>query len=258
LNIAILNCSSPFRQLDHHGSAADIIENWLAPQFLEAVFTEVNIAAGEDFPDLNLFDGIIVSGSEKGVYDECEWMEPLKIYLRSLKEAQVPIFGICFGHQVMAEAFGGKAEKADYGFVVGSREYTTVYTSDFKKPGAIGTGSKSTGSKNADSKNTGSKNTYSAYAMHKDQVVQVPDTATVTASASYCPVAALSYNFPARSVQFHPEFNTPLVTEAIEVFDGDLLTSDEAELSRQSMTGANVQESLYAKEIAEFFRHADR
>ena len=103
---------------------------------------------------------------------------------------------------------------------------------------------------------TENDDSYSAYAMHKDQVVQVPESATVTASATYCPVAALSYDFPARSVQFHPEFKTPLVTEAIEVFDGNLLSDKEAHTARNSMKQDNVQETLYAIETADFFRHA--
>ena len=226
LNIAILNCSAPYKPLQHYGSAAHIIEEWLFPHFSEASFSEVDIAAGKGFPERNSFDGVIVSGSEKGVYDDCEWMQPLKEYLQSLMQARVPIFGICFGHQVMAEAFGGKAEESSHGFVVGVQKYT----------------------ENDDS--------YSAYAMHRDQVVQVPESATVTASSSYCPIAALSYEFPARSVQFHPEFKTPLVTEAIEVFDGDLLSRNEALSARKTMQGSNVQESLYAKETANFFRQA--
>ena len=196
------------------------------PHFSEASFSEVDIAAGKGFPERNSFDGVIVSGSEKGVYDDCEWMQPLKEYLQSLMQARVPIFGICFGHQVMAEAFGGKAEESSHGFVVGIQKYTE------------------------------NDHSYSAYAMHRDQVVQVPESATVTASSSYCPIAALSYEFPARSVQFHPEFKTPLVTEAIEVFDGDLLSRNEALSARKSMQESNVQESLYAKEIADFFRSA--
>ncbi len=240
MKIAILNCSAPFKPLEHHGSTADIIKNWLSPHFSEAIFTEVDVAAGDTLPEHDGFDGVIVSGSEKGVYDECDWMEPLKCYLRLLRESQVPLFGICFGHQVMAEAFGGKAEKAKHGFVVGSRDYTES--------------ARQLDSRTPDPQNPMRGNTYSAYAMHKDQVVEVPESATVTASAPYCPVAALSYNFPACSVQFHPEFQTGFVNEAIEVFDGDLLTHAEAQSSRLSMTDDNVQQSLYARQIAEFFR----
>jgi len=224
LKIAILNCSSGHEKLAHHGSPADLIQCWLAPHLSEAVFTQVNIAGGASFPSADQFDGVVISGSEKGVYDACEWMQPLKEYLQALRLQQIPVFGICFGHQIMAEAWGGKAVKADYGFVVGAREYTD------------------------------GDRTYHAYAMHKDQVVTVPESATVAASAAYCPVAALRYRFPALSVQFHPEFTTPLVVEAIDAFDGELLTADQANAARQSMKGSTVQHSLYANEAVEFFR----
>ncbi|OED41697.1 hypothetical protein AB833_09110 [Chromatiales bacterium (ex Bugula neritina AB1)] len=224
MNIAILNLSAPYAALDHHGSAAYIIEQWLSPDFPEAVFTEVFVAIGEALPDAPDFDGYIISGSEKGVYDPCDWMEPLKNLLRELRQLQVPVFGICFGHQIMAEAYGGKAAKAEHGFVVGEKSYSEGST------------------------------TYRAHAMHQDQVTEIPDSATVTATASYCPVAALDYNFPARSVQFHPEFGNQLVADAIEDFEGDLLTPDEAAISRESISHNAVQHSLYAVEIADFFR----
>ena len=94
--------------------------------------------------------------------------------------------------------------------------------------------------------------------MHRDQVVEVPESASVTASASYCPVAALNYNFPARSVQFHPEFQQHLVHDAIDDFEGSLLDSTEANNSRASMVDNSVEVSLYAQEIAAFFRKSSR
>ena len=226
MNIAILNLSSRYEPLDQHGDAPKLIEQWLSPAFSEAVFTGVNVAAGEGLPVPSSFGGYILSGSEKGVYDESEWMEPLKVFLTELRIAKIPVFGICFGHQIMAEAYGGKAIEADKGFVVGVQEY--------KENG---------------------KN-YTAHAMHRDQVVEVPESASVTASASYCPVAALNYNFPARSVQFHPEFQQHLVHDAIDDFEGWLLDSTEANNSRASMVDNSVEVSLYAQEIATFFRES--
>jgi GMP synthase-like glutamine amidotransferase len=224
MHIAILNLSGSYKPLDHLGTAAEIIQQWLAPHFPEAKFDRINIVDGEPFPAVDAFDGYIISGSEKGVYDEVAWMEPLKQFLQSLRDQSIPVFGICFGHQIMAEAYGGKAIKADHGFVVGAREYS-----------------------NADKQ-------YNAFAMHKDQVVEVPEGATVTISAPYCPVAGLQYSFAAKSVQFHPEFETALVSEAIEAFDGELLTADEAKASRDSVALHPVAAALYAQEAADFFR----
>lgn len=224
MKIAILNFSAPYAPLDHYGSAAEVIERWLSPQLEEAKFTELDIAAGTSFPTPEHYNGFIISGSEKGVYDNCDWMEPLRNYLRTLRDRQIPVFGICFGHQVMAEAYGGKAVKAEHNFVVGAKLYTE------------------------------GGNTYFAHAMHQDQVIEIPPAATITASADYCPVAALTYDFPACSVQFHPEFDRPLVADAIEAFEGDLLTSSEAVAARRSIADDTVEQTLYAAEIAEFFR----
>jgi GMP synthase-like glutamine amidotransferase len=212
--------------LDQHGTSPELIERWLSPAFKEAVFKAICVATGEALPEPRAFDGYILSGSEKGVYDHVDWIEPLKSFLRQLRKAEIPVFGICFGHQIMAEAYGGKAVKADKGFVVGVRQYTQLGRS------------------------------YTAHAMHRDQVVEVPNSATITATSSYCPVAALDYDFPARSVQFHPEFQHPFVNDAIDDFEGSELDSTEASLARISMRDSSVETSLYAQEIADFFSHA--
>lgn len=226
MNIAILDLCEPYPVLDQYGTPAELIEQWLCPIFVEARFTHVGVATGEALPEPGSFEGYVLSGSEKGVYDVAVWIEPLKVFLRHLRKAKIPVFGICFGHQIMAEAYGGKAEKADKGFVVGSKQYTQH------------------------------NEHYTAHAMHRDQVVRVPDSATVTASASYCPVAALNYNFPACSVQFHPEFQQTLVNDAIDEFEGTEIDSSEASIARTSMLSNSVTVSLYAQEIATFFRQA--
>jgi GMP synthase-like glutamine amidotransferase len=228
MKIAIFNLSTRHESLDQHGDAPQLIEKWLSPAISEAVFTGINIATGENLPELSSFDGYILSGSEKGVYDDSDWKQPLVDFLCQLRAAEIPVFGICFGHQLMAEAYGGKAIKADKGFVVGVQEYE------------------------------GLGNVYPAHAMHRDQVVEVPDSATVTASASYCPVAALNYDFPACSVQFHPEFQQQLVHDAIDDFEGSLLDSSEAAESRISMLDNSVEISLLAQEIAAFFKSANQ
>jgi len=224
MRIAILNLSARFEALDQYGDTAEQIERWIGPSLPDAKMVRLDIAGGTLLPCPSDFDGYILSGSEKGVYDDVPWMEPLKQFLESLRHKHIPVFGICFGHQIMAEAYGGKAEKADKGFVVGVRDYIE----DGKR--------------------------YLAYAMHQDQVVQIPSSATITASATYCPVAALSYDFPARSVQFHPEFEKPFVDAAIDVFEGNLFTTEESQEARGTLASNSVDNNLLATEVAQFFR----
>lgn len=223
MNIAILDLCLPHAEFDRHGSIAEMTSEWLVPHLPEAKLTSLHIAAGVALPDVDAFDGYFLTGSEKGVYDDTEWMTPLKTFLRAVRDAGRPVFGVCFGHQIMAEAFGGRAEKADTGFVVGAKTFET------------------------------SAGPLNAHAMHQDQVTAVPPGATVTASAAYCPVGALAYDFPASSVQFHPEYKRNFVKDAVDIFEGDLLTTDQACVARSTFETA-VDEDLYGPEVAAFFR----
>ena len=123
MKIAILNCCAPDAAFDKLGLQGDFIGEWLCACLPEARFTEVLLANGHDLPEATSFDGYIVSGSEKGVYDDAAWMQPLSNFLINLRERHIPVFGICFGHQLMAQVYGGVAEQVDLGMVVGSREY---------------------------------------------------------------------------------------------------------------------------------------
>lgn len=108
---------------------------------------------------------------------------PFAISSELCRDHAKPVFGICFGHQIMADVYGGKAEKAEIGNVVGARGF------DY-------------GGSSVD-----------AFVWHQDQVTQVPPSARVTGSADHCPVGALDYDFPARSVQFHPEYRASHLRE---------------------------------------------
>lgn len=221
--IAVYDCISDDVLTQKHGRSGAQIIRWIAPALPEAEFLSVHIAGNEPFLTPNEIDGLIISGSEKGVYDETGWMEGLRCNLQDMREAGVPMFGICFGHQILADLFGGKAEKVDRGFVVG-----TLAVEDNVK-------------------------SYQAHLAHQDQVTKVPEGATVIASASHCPVAALSYDFPALSVQFHPEYDEIFLRDLIDIFGPKLLAEGDIETARKSVRGG-VPPDLYHKELATFFR----
>lgn len=226
MKLAILDLCRPSPAFDRFGSTADLTRRWVARALPEATLTTVPVSTGATLPELRAFDGFALTGSEKGVYDETAWMAPLKAFLRAARGARRPIFGICFGHQIMAEAFGGGAKLIDAGYAAGARSYQ------------------------------GPKGAFTAHAMHQDQVTTKPPGATVIAHAPYCPIAALAYDFPALSVQFHPEYPPRVVTGGIGMLEGDLITAEQAEASRASMRAAAPREDLFRAEVASFFRSA--
>ena len=203
----------------------DLLAGWAARALPEARFTVIDVTGGAPLPPVPDFDGYILSGSEKGVYDDAPWMQPLRAFLPEARAAGKPLFGVCFGHQIMADVFGGKAEKVGPQ-QVGPRAY------------AFG------------------DQTLDAHAWHQDQVTRVPPGATVIGQADYCPVAALAYDFPAMSVQFHPEYPVDYLTTLIARSRGDVLSEAETDAALAALATSTVPEDVFARQLATFFRTA--
>ncbi len=223
VKIVVLDCVSPDKLTAKYGPTGNHVIRWLSPALPEAELETVHIAGGAPAPKPADVDGIVISGSEKGVYDDTPWMAPLRASLEDYRAAGTPVFGICFGHQIMADVWGGKAEKADKGFITGAREFASA-------GGPV-----------------------SAFVAHQDQVTEVPPEAQVVAGSDYCPVAALAYDFPAFSVQFHPEYNRGFTEDLIDMF-GDQLMNDAQIAEAKSTLDAEVQSDLFGAQAAAFFR----
>lgn len=223
MHIVVYDCVTGDALTEKYGQTGLQVIHWIERHLPEATFSSVHIAGNEPAPTPDKVDGIIISGSEKGVYDDTPWMTPLRENLQQMRSAGVPMFGICFGHQIMADVFGGRAVKSNKGFVTGTRQ--------FNDRGADVT----------------------AYLAHQDQVTDVPPGAEVIGSAAHCPVAALSYDFPALSVQFHPEYSPEFASDLIDMFGAELMTAEQLRAARSSLS-ADVDNTLWCEEVASFFR----
>jgi GMP synthase-like glutamine amidotransferase len=163
--------------------------------------------ASARFPtDPGVFDACLVTGSSAGVYDPLPWIAPLKDFLNAAS-GRTALIGVCFGHQVMAEAFGGQVIKSPKGWGVGLHRYETT-------GGGWLSGLPS----------------LAAPASHQDQVVEAPADARVVAASDFTPFGALHY--PARraiSIQLHPEFEPDYACALIEARRGTRYTDAEAD-----------------------------
>lgn len=168
-------------------------------------------------------DGWLITGSKHGAYEDHPWIPPLEAFIRAAFDARVPVVGICFGHQIIAQAMGGKVEKFAGGWSVGPTTY------DFDGE------------------------TVTLNAWHQDQVVQRPAGATVIASNDFCENAALLYDDRALTIQAHPEFQPDFVeglmkTRAIGVVPDPLLQAAATKLDTP------LQDKTMAARIAAFFK----
>ena len=174
----------------------------------------------------------LVTGSPAGVYEERPWIEPLKGFLRDAR-GQAKLIGVCFGHQVMAEAFGGRVEKSERGWGVGLQTLAVRGAAPFLN----------------------GERTVAIPASHQDQIVVPPPAARVIASSPFSPYGVLAYtDQPALSMQFHPEFSPAFAKALIEARRDRL---PEAEAAIASLDAPNDREAV-AEWMRRFLREEAR
>ena len=187
-------------------------------------FTNYAVVDNEFPQSIDEMDGWLITGSRHGVYEDLDWIAPLEEFVRDVYEANVPIIGICFGHQLMAQALGGKVVKFTGGWSAGHTDY------DFS---------------NEDGK--------SLIAMHQDQVTEIPEDATVIASSDFCANAGLAYKKNALSYQPHPEFTPEFTEDLIHSRAGTVFSQEFADEALAKVNRPNDSKEI-ANRMAEFFK----
>lgn len=198
-------------------------------------FATVRVVAGEMPVAPGQADAWLVTGSRHGVYDGLPWIEPLKAFLGACVAARVPVVGICFGHQILAEALGGRAVKSDRGWGLGVQDYDLV-------PGAPAW-------------LRALPEHFSMRALHQDQVMELPREAHVLATSPHCAIAAVAYGDPERpkaiSLQPHPEFGPEFMDELLALRAGTAFATDLADTARASLARPAANEA-WARAIVDY------
>ncbi len=159
-----------------HGSFPQMFERLLGEADPSASFTTVRLMDGEALPDPAGLEAILLTGSPAGVYDDLDWIAPLERFVRTAYDAKIPMAGICFGHQLIAQALGGTVAKSEKGWGLGRHVYDVVPGN-----GVIGA------------------EKIAIAASHQDTILQ----------SEFTPHAGILYaNGTTLSVQPHPEFTT--------------------------------------------------
>ena len=174
-----------------HGSYAGMIQRLLGQD--AQVFDAVDGA----LPHPDTCAAYILTGSPAGVYEPLAWIGPLLEFLRQAR-GRAKIVGICFGHQAMAEAWGGAVMKSDRGWGIGLHQYDVHHRAPYMD----------------------GVRAIAAPASHQDQVVTLPPGARVTLASAFTPCAGLDYG-DAISFQFHPEFTPAFSTALIDSPEDD-------------------------------------
>lgn len=180
-------------------------------------------------PDPREADAWIIPGSPDSAYEDFPWVHALTSFVQKISGLPIPLLGICFGHQLMAIAHGGKVEKSSKGRGIG------VHTYDVTEDGR---------------KLFPDYDRLHLMASHQDQVVALPPQATLLARSAFCPYAALAYGKYSLSLQPHPEFLAPYARHVLLEWQKrdpiDTAIQDEAlhSLENQRADGPQIASTL--------------
>lgn len=158
-------------------------------------FLVYDVEEGEYPDDIDEADAYLITGSKSSVYEDKPWIGRLMDFVRELDSRKKKIVGICFGHQIVAHALGGRTEKSDKGWGQGLHTHTFA-----ESPGW----------------HDGEHPDFHILVSHQDQVVQNAEGARVLASSEFCENAVVQVGDHILTFQGHPEFVPEYSREILE------------------------------------------
>lgn len=190
MKLGILICDHVQSQLQHEfGDYQDMFINAIIKsnsgiKNLKLSFYDVQ--KGQYPSNINDCDAYMSTGSKYSVYENQAWITQLLAFIKSLYIAKKPFVGICFGHQLMAQALGGLVEKSDKGWGVGVTNSKVIKKQPWMKPHL---------------------NSVNLVVSHQDQITMLPTNAQVLISSEFCPYYMIQIENHFLGIQGHPEFS---------------------------------------------------
>lgn len=228
MKLGILLCGDPpATVVAAHGDFSVLFSDLFAANDIE---TQTWRVVDMQFPEsVGEADAWLVTGSKHGAYEDHAFIAPLEAFIRAAYAAKRRLTGICFGHQIVAQAMGGRVEKFTGGWAVGRKAYT------FDGLGAV-----------------------HLNAWHQDQVVDLPPGAHVVGSSQSCANAALLYGDTIYTVQPHPELASPVIATYLDASWPEGAYPDGVFDAARRHLNAQNDEPRLAAQIAAFLRTGRR
>ena len=188
----------PRRVIECHGPYERAFLNLLGDERFEVVD-----ARKEELPEAD-YAGVIVTGSPASVYDGEAWIARSEDFLRQAADRAIPLYGVCFGHQLLAQTFGGRVEKCRHGWELGT--VTLALTAEGRNDPLF----------------AGVPESFLAQASHGDVVAELPAGAAPLAQNDHWAYQAFKLGERIWGTQFHPEFTPEIISNLIHVLASTL------------------------------------
>ncbi|HHT0592337.1 TPA: glutamine amidotransferase-related protein [Legionella anisa] len=197
MKIGILQCDQVVPELiPLHGTYSEMYIKLLHHAEPNLIFTVYDVFQGELPTHIDSEDAYIITGSRYGVNDGFSWITALEELVRCLHAERKKVVGICFGHQLIAKALGGKVIQSPKGWGIGMSVNKITKHKSWMVP---------------------SLGALNLLVSHQDQVVVLPPEAEVLAASDFCPFYMLQIRDNLFTVQGHPEYSKNYIQALIEI-----------------------------------------
>ena len=220
--------------VEKYGTYAEMLIALINSEGQNFEFKTFNILDSVFPENHSVCDGWIVTGSPHGVYEDHSWIPTVSQLINDIYNANMPIFGVCFGHQLIAQALGGHVEKSIKGWGLGLHTYKIDNSASYMG-------------------NLSEELTLNI--CHQDQVLQLPENSTLYASSEFCENAGFYIKDKVLTMQAHPEFKVDF-TEALLNARREVIIPKEftdPALKKLKEVPESVQSSQFAQTIRQFF-----
>ena len=192
MKIGLLECDHVAERSRHIGGD---YYDMFAALFPDTEIVRFDVCMGQFPTNLTAYDAYICTGSSYSVYDQEGWIIDLQAFVQELYAREIVYVGVCFGHQMLGQALGGRVEKASGGWCAGRHSFNVIRPEDWMTP---------------------FQKEYNLLMMCQDQIVQLPPDSRVLATAADCPIGMLQVGPRTLGLQAHPEFPAGYVKVLLE------------------------------------------
>lgn len=236
LSVGLLECDHVAPHLRHvAGDYADMFRALFARHARDVDLVGYDVIGGRLPADPAEQDAWLITGSKHSVYEDLPWVHALLDFIRQVDAAGGVMVGICFGHQALAHALGGRTSRSERGWGVGIHPAEITQHRPWMEP---------------------DDREVRLLMTHQDQVVDVPERASVLGCSAHCEVSMFEIDGRMLGIQGHPEFSaayaSALLDERLDRIPHEVVAAARATLSGQT------DESVVARWIAGFIGHAAR